>query len=313
MAWHATRAGLRAAKQNKRLVATLWLLNLALAATAALPIWRALANVIGPLPGADGLAEAFSFGVLADLGELRPGLVAGFMNAAAGLYGLGMLVGLAVAGGALEVLTSADDRRFAHRFGRGLRFFGRFMRLGLVTLVAAVLLAALTVGPLVALNRRVRTESGSEWLSVGVVAAALLVLGLVLLLALLAQDAARIRIVREDARRVLPALAAGVRVVWRRPALWLSTWALNALALLAAFAAYLALSGTAGLGSRVALLVALQQGFVLSRCALRVALLGAELELVPPPPAPEPEPAPVGEAPALAAQSEGVEPPPDLP
>jgi hypothetical protein len=212
-----------------------------------------------------------------------------------------------VAGGALEVLTSADERRFAHRFGRGLRFFGRFLRLGLVTLVAALLLAALTVGPLLALNRRVRAESGSEWLSFAVVAAALLVLGLVLLLALLAQDAARIRIVREDARRVLPALAAGVRLVLRRPVPWLSTWALNALVLLAAFAVYLALSGTAAIGSRVALLVLLQQGFVLSRCALRVALLGAELELVPPPPTREA--APVAEAPALGAQSDGVEPP----
>jgi hypothetical protein len=309
MSFRATRAGLRAARRNGRLVAALWLVNLALAATAALPLWRALAEVIGPLPGADALAEAFSFGVLADLGELRPGLVAGFANAAAALYLLGLLAGLAVAGGALEVLTSTDERPFAHRFGRGLRFFGRFLRLGLVTLVAAVLLAALTVGPLVALNGRVRAESGSEWLSLAVVAAALLVLGLVLLLALLVQDAARIRIVREDARRVLPALAAGVRLVLRRPALWLSTWALNALVLLAAFASYLALSGTVAIGSRVALLVLVQQGFVLSRCALRVALLGAELELVPPPPAREV--ASAAEAPALEAQGGGVEPPPE--
>jgi hypothetical protein len=275
-------------------------MNLALALAGGLPVWRALADAVGPLPGADVLAEAFSFEVLADLGELRPGLVAGFVSAAGALYLLGLVVGLIVTGGALEVLTSADERAFAHRFGRGFRFFGRFLRLGAITLAAAALLAALTAGPLFALGRYARRESGSEWLSLGVLAAAFAVLGLALLLALLVQDAARIRIVREDAPRVLPALAAGVRLVLRSPAAWLSTWAANALLLLAAFGAYLVLSGTAALGSRLVALVALQQGFVLARCGLRVALLGAEVALVPAP------------APPLArvAQSEGVEPPP---
>ena len=301
MARHATWAGLQAARDNGPLVATLWLLNLALALAAVLPTWRALADAIGLLPGADVLAEAISIEVLADLGELRPGLVAGFVNAAGAFYLLGLVVGPVVAGGALEVLTGADERPFAHRFGRGgFRFFGRFLRLGAITLAAASLLAALTAGPLFALGRYARRESGSEWLSLGVMAAACAVLGLALLLALLVQDAARIRIVREDAPRVLPALAAGARLVLHSPAAWLSTWAVNALLLLAAFGAYLALSGTAALGSRVLALVALQQGFVLARCGLRVALLGAEVALVP-------EPAPPL---ARAAHATGVEPPP---
>lgn len=301
MAWQATRAGLRVARRSAPLVATLWLSNLALALVAAVPTWQALADAIGPRPGADVLAEAFSFEVLADLGELRPGLVAGYLNAAGAFYLLGLVVGLVVTGGALEVLTGADERPFAHRFGRGgFRFFGRFLRLGAMTLVAAAILAALTAGPLFALGRYARRESGSEWLSLGVLAAAFAVLGLALLVALLVQDAARIRIVREDAPRVLPALAASVRLVLRSPAAWLSTWAANALLLLAAFGAYLALSGTAVLGSRLAVLVALQQGFVLARCGLRVALLAAEVALVP-------EPAPPL---APAAQAAGVEPPP---
>jgi hypothetical protein len=275
-------------------------MNLALALAGGLPVWRALADAVGPLPGADVLAEAFSFEVFADLGELRPGLVAGFASAAGALYILGLVVGLVVTGGALEVLTSADERPFAHRFGRGFRFFGRFLRLGASTLAAAAVLAALTAGPLFALGRYARRESGSEWLWLGVMAATAAVLGLALLLALLVQDAARIRIVREDAPRVLPALAAGVRLVLQSPAAWLATWALNALLLLAAFGAYLALSGTATLGSRLVALVALQQGFVLARCGLRVALLGAEVALVPAPAAPL----------VQAAQAAGVEPPP---
>jgi hypothetical protein len=69
---HATAQGLEAARRNKRLAVTLWLFNLALALAAAVPGWRALVDAIGPLPAADSLAEALSFGVLADLAELRP-------------------------------------------------------------------------------------------------------------------------------------------------------------------------------------------------------------------------------------------------
>jgi hypothetical protein len=82
----------------------------------------------------------------------------------------------------------------------------------------------------------------------------------------------------------------------------------NALLLLAAFAVYLALSGTPAIGSRVALLLALQQGFVLARCGLRVALLGAELELVPPPPSRDAAPAEAAAPPPPEAQALG-EPP----
>ncbi len=287
MSLQATRAGLVAARRNLPLVATLWLVNLALSTTAALPLWQALADAIGPLPGADALAQGLSFGILADLAEMRPGLVPGFFSAAGALFVLGLAVGAAAAGGALEVLTSTDPRPFAHRFGRGLRFFGRFLRMGAITLVATALAAAVTAGPLFALYGRLRRESGSEWLSLATLVAALAVAGLVLLLGLLVQDAARIRLVREDARRVRGALRAGLRLVLGRSRAWLGVWAANALLLLLAFGAYLALSDTAAPVAWLAVLVALQQAFVLVRCALRVALLGAELALVPPPaPAP---------------------------
>ncbi len=291
---HATAQGLEAARRNKRLAVTLWLFNLALALAAAVPGWRALFDAIGPLPLADPLAESLSFGVLADLAELRPGLIVGLGDAAAAVFALGLFVGLVATGGSLEVLTSGDERSFAHRFGRGaFRFFARFLRLGAITLVLATLLTLLTAGPLFALSRYLRRESGSEWLALAVLFAALVAGGLALLLVLLVQDAARVLIVREDLRRVRQALAAAMALVWRHPARWLGTWASNALLLGLAFAAYLSLASAIAAGPLLVVLVLLQQLFVLVRCGLRVALLGSEIALVPvrePPAPPGPQP-----------------------
>jgi hypothetical protein len=306
-----TREGFAAARRNPRLAATLWLLNLALALAAGVPGWLALSSVIGPLPEADGLRERFSMGLLVDLVEMRPGLIGGLALAAAGVAFLGLLVGAAATGGALEVLTSRDDRPFAHRFGRGAgRFFVRFLRAGLATLVVAALGAALTAGPLFALSGRLRRESGSELAANGAFFAGLLVGGLAVLLCLLALDAARVRVVREDARRVLPLLRSGFGVVLGHPVKWLGTWGANAAVLLLALVVYLAFRNAvpASTAALVAALFLVQQAFVLVRAWLRVALLASERELVerlrplppaapPPQPAVEPEPV-VGPGPA---------------
>ncbi len=296
-----TREGFAAARRNSRLAATLWLLNLALALAAGVPGWLALSSVIGPLPEADALRERFSVGVLVDLVEMRPGLIGGLALAAMGVAFLGLLVGAAATGGALEVLTSRDDRAFAHRFGRGAgRFFVRFLRAGLAAVVVAGLGAALTAGPLVALSGRLRRESGSELAANGVFFGALFVGGLVVLLCLLALDAARVRVVREDGRRVLPLLRSGFAVVLGHPLKWLGTWGVNAAVLLLALALYLAFRNAvpASTGPLVALLFVVQQAFVLVRSWLRVALLGSERALVErlrPLPAAAPPPQPVVE------------------
>jgi hypothetical protein len=278
--WHATIEGFRAVSRERRLVLVLWLFGLALSLAAVYPVWRALVLALGPLPGADVLVERFSVEVVADLVELRPGLLPGIGAAAASTFALGLLFGLVFAGGALEVLTASDARPFAHRFGRGaFRFFGRFLRLSAMVLPAAAIVAALVAGPLFALSGRLRRESGVEWMAHGASAAAILALGLVVLVALLVQDAARVRLVRSDQRRVRTALREGLGRVWRNKAAWLGAWSLNALALLAVFAAYLALAEALPAGAPWITLALLQQAFVIARGALRVALLGAEVAL----------------------------------
>jgi hypothetical protein len=293
----ATREGLAAARRTPRLAVTLWLANLALALSAGVPGWLALRSAIGGLPGADALRDGFRFGVLFDLVEMRPGLLGGLFLTAAGVACLGLLVGAAATGGALEVLSSRDDRPFAHRFGRGAgRFFARFLRAGLLAGVLALVAAALVAAPLMAVGGRMRRESGAEVASQLVSLGALLLAGLVVLLVLLALDAARIRIVREDARRVLPLLRSGLAVVLGHPVKWLATWAVNAALGALALALYLVFRHEvpAGTGPLVVAMALAQQVFVLARAWLRVALLGSERALVErlrPLPVPAPLPA----------------------
>ncbi|HEX9187614.1 MAG TPA: hypothetical protein VGB87_11105 [Vicinamibacteria bacterium] len=281
---HATRAGFAALSRHPRLGVALWLLNLVLALAAGVPGFLALKSAIGLLPEADSLAGGFSLGVLVDLLEMRPGLLGGLALSAMGVAFLGLLAGAAATGGALEVLSSEDDGRpFGHRFGRGAgRFFLRFLRAGILAGLAGALVAGLLGGPLLALGGRLRRESGSEALSLFASFSGLALAGLCVLLALLALDAARIRIVREDARRVLPMLRSGFAVVLGHPVKWLGTWAVNALLGLAALALYLLFRSSvpAGTAALVLLMFAAQQAFVLVRAGLRVALLGSEIALV---------------------------------
>jgi hypothetical protein len=201
---------------------------------------------------------------------------------------------------------SRDDRPFAHRFGRGAgRFFGRFVRAGLLAGVVGAVVAALVAGPLFALGGHMRRESDAEVLSNLVSLGAVAVAALVILLALLALDAARIRIVREDARRVLTVVRSGFAVVLGHPGKWLGTWGVNAILGVLALGLYIAFRNAvpAGTGPLILLMLAAQQLFVLVRAGLRVALLGSEIALVerlrPLPPAPAPAapepPQPAGE------------------
>jgi len=279
----ALRAGLVAAWRRPLLVAAVWLLNLALALAFGLPGWLGLHRALAALPEADVLEQGFSVGVLADLAELHPDLVPGLLLAGLGAALLGLLAGAALTGGILEVLTSDDRRPLGHRLGRGAgRYFWRFVRAGLLAGLPAALLAALVAAPLAAWAGRLRSDSDAELLARLVAVASPLAAGLVVLVFLLALDAARVRIVRDDESRVLLALRGGLSVVLRHPALWLGAWAANLALVLAALGAYLAVSGAlpATGGAGLIALVALQQGFVLARAWLRVALLGSELALV---------------------------------
>jgi len=227
---------------------------------------------------------------------LRAGLLAGLAGA----------LGAALLGGPLLGLGARLRRESGSEALSHLVSLSGFALAGL----AGALGAALLGGPLLGLGARLRRESGSEALSHLVSLSGFALAGLAFLLALLALDAARVRIVREDARRVLPMLRSGFAVVLGHPLKWLGTWGVNALLGLLALALYLLFRNVvpAGTVPLVLLMVAAQQAFVLVRSGLRVVLLGSEIVLVErlrPRPAPvvappQPEDEPVA-APALSS------------
>jgi hypothetical protein len=220
-----TREGLSRAWAARRLVGLVWMIQAAVAAVVALPFWRTLSDVLAPLPEADVLGARLHFGALADLAELRPGLLGALGLTLVVTAGVGFVLGAGIAGGILEVLGSSDHRPLGHRFGRGAgRFFGRLLRLGLLVGAGTAVVGALAVFPFAHLVR-LHFRAGWETGPLGVVGGAAAT-SLVLLLAFLVLDASRIVLVRSDGR-VLPSLGVGVRLVLGHPAAWCGVWLLN--------------------------------------------------------------------------------------
>ncbi len=274
----ATGQGLRRALATPKLAAVLWLLKAALAALAVAPGWLALRSAIARLPEADTLRDGLSVGILADLAEIHPDLLSGFLRSALVAAVVAVPVGLAASGGALHVLVGPCDAPFGERFGRGaFRFLGPFLRLGLLAAPIAALSGGLLAAPFLLLVRRAGAGELEEARLASVAAGALGVL-----LVVLAMDAARVGMVRDGGLHTWPALVSGLRSVGRRPLRWLGVWAANtslvALAFLVQCLAWLDLPRSSP--AWLLLGLALAQAVAFAQSALRVALLQAEIAIL---------------------------------
>lgn len=275
------KAGLRAAVRHPKLVWLIWAWYGLLALVPALPAWSWWNGVLGSSPEAAAVLKRFDLGVFLDL------------TAGKGINGIGLLTGAAAAagvvafvssaftfGGILEVFGSDDDQRsFMHKFFRGGgHFFWRFFRLAIMAGVCLVL----ATGAVSALMAAVTSPmSKSEWEPAGYLGgiATMVVVAAVAALFLLALDYARIRVARDDSRRMLKAYASGLGFVLRR--LFTVYGIAIAIVLLLVglvlcYVAYETNAPAAGTWAAIAALFVIQQIVVLGRVFLRVALVGAE-------------------------------------
>jgi hypothetical protein len=278
----AFSGGMHRAARAPRLAVVLWLVNLSLAAAAAAPFHARLSAAIDLAPAADPLRDGLRVSLLADLlAHDRIGF--GALRSLVGvLVLLALLVNALTTGGVLELLLTADDRPFLHRFGRGAgRFFGRFLRAGLLAGLVIVVVAGLGNGALSVLARRLEDSSWEPMGLVLFVARAALTFATVVTV-LLALDFTRLRLVREDGRQVARAFLGSLAFVLRHLAPATGLWLLNAAALAAVVAAYLGLAQAQRTDTwpGIALMVAGQQAVMLARAGLRVALFGSEIALV---------------------------------
>lgn len=273
--------GLRAALGNPKLVCLIWAWYGLLALVPVLPAWAWWNAALGPSPEAASVLGRFDLGVFLDLtrseGVGGLGLLRSAMAVAAAIA---VVSSTFVFGGMLEVLGSGDDRRpLLHRFFRGGgHFFGRFLRLALIAGVCLVVAVGAVSAFQAGMNALARD---SEWEPAGYLAA---LASIVVFLAaaglfLLALDYARIRVARDDSRRMLKAYASGLGFVLRRIvtaygiALVIIVFAA---ALSVGYLAYETNAPAAGTWGAIAVLVLIQQAVVLGRVFLRVALVGAE-------------------------------------
>jgi hypothetical protein len=273
--------GLRAAARHPKLVFLIWAWYGLLALVPALPAWTWWNAALGYSPEAASVLERFGLGVFLDLtrsqGVSGMGLL---MGATAGMAVVAVVSSAFVFGGVLEVFGSDGDRRsFMHRFYRGGgHFFWRFIRLAITAGICLVLVTGAVSAIMAAVTRAV---SGSEWEPAGYLAALAnaAAVALTAALFLLALDYARIRVARDDSRRMLKAYLGGLGFVLQRlfAVYGIGIAMLAALAaIMAAYLAYETNAPAAGSWGAIAVLVLVHQVVVFGRVFLRVALVGAE-------------------------------------
>ena len=285
--------GLRVATREKRLAVALWLVNLGLAAAAALPAFLVLGDLLAHAPAGDRLLEGFSIGLVAE--ALHTDTRFRLLVPAAAASGVAALIANAfTTGGVLDVLSTDDRRSFLHRFGRGAgHFAGRFFRMGIAAGITLLVPAALVMAGTKALRKAL---ADSPWPPTDVVIALgrLVLLLAIAVTALVALDLARIRVVREDSRRAVRLYGSSLALVLRHPLATLGLWSGNALVLALVIAVYATFRNLvpATTWAGILLMLAAQQAVMLARAGLRVALFAGEMTLVerllPASPAPEP-------------------------
>jgi hypothetical protein len=278
--------GLRAAAKQPRLVACLWAAYFVFSLVPVLPGLAWLRAGLDVSPASADALERFDFGLLSDLLNYDRSNVFSLLFLSMVAAGMVALVASAfVMGGILEVLggggggDDSDRRTFMHRFARGGgHFFWRFVRLAVTAGVCGVL----ATGIVAALIGAVTAPLGeSEWEPGGYLAGLLVVLSVAgtAALFLLALDYARIRVARDDGRKMLRAYFSGLGFVVRH-LVGAYGIALGTIATLAGvmllYIAYETNSPVSSTGALIALLFVLQQITVAARVFLRVALIGAE-------------------------------------
>lgn len=196
----------------------------------------------------------------------------------AGATAAWMAVWSFLSGGVIDRLARNRPTR-SHGFfaACGLNFW-RFVRLGGVALVVYYVLFA-AIHPLLFadLFDMLTRDMTSERSAFALQAAGYAVFGLLLALCSIVFDYARIRIVVEDRRSALGAIAAGLRFVRRRPGGTMAVYVLNAAAFVLAAALYAAAApGAPASGARMWVVLALGQTYIVVRHYLKLVFYASQ-------------------------------------
>ena len=265
----------------KRLILTFYIVNLICALVIALPFWSVLSRFAGQsLMGAEMATRIDTAFFLEFLYESRRS-IGPIQLLILLMMVLHWLVSLFLSGGAMAVLASGESYWPSVFWGKAAKFYGRFIRLALWSIVPLLVLALL---PLAAAGLQ-RLIYGSDpyqyvtywgmWIKVGLAAFALALLGVCF-------DYARIDAVLSNERRMRRALWRGIRFTFRNPVATIGLALVIFLAGAMAYALYRAFSGALDASSviTVSVLVVVQQIYILWRMALRLTRYSSEIALM---------------------------------
>ncbi len=268
--------GIREASRRPTMMALLWLANFGLAAPACL----LFSGVLGAAAGrsAEPLDQSAIFEFLVgSAGALR-----GVVTTAAVAAVLSALLSIFLHGGILHTLVGGGtgERPGPSFFAGGARFYGRFLRLAVYSVVLWIPALALFIS-VHFLATGIMGDSTNERLGFALTVFRVVLAVFLTFFIRMILDYARIRIVREDTNRVYDALAGAVRFVFGRLGGTLLLYYLLGATGGAMLAVYLVLDRVLP-GTSMGAIVSgflLTQLFIAGRGWLKIAFQAAELKL----------------------------------
>lgn len=265
-----------------RMPLVFWFYTLVFALAVVLPAGAILYSELGHSLYAERMLENFDLQWLTEMLNETGGLPLDVFPPLIALVAAGyVLLSTFLAGGALTVFASEEGSYRPGLFYEGCgRNFGRLFRLLLVSAVFYGVVLAVSVA-LKALGKSIWGEGMEErplvifgWFRTGLTILLLLVVNMIF-------DYAKIRLVVEDSRKSWRAALGSMKLVFRNLGGTAATYGLVALLAVMLALAYGAVCGfiPRNLALGMALLLVLQQAFVLGRIGVKLLFFGSQLEI----------------------------------
>jgi hypothetical protein len=283
--------GIKGAAAEGKMLLLLWLFNVLFASVIYVQFSDYLRRVFGASGAAANFLKSLDFNIIFEMLTFEGAGLSTIVSLAMFLALLYGVFSLFISGGILQTLFvrrgddpagAADDkRRLAPVFFRGAgKFFGRFFRLFLYSLVLWAIAAVIMMFPVMTLGAVVQNSTNEAllfYLGLATVGLGLFLIFLIMMIV----DYARVRLVVEDSRAVLKSLLRSIGFVFRRFGKTLALYYLFLLTGAAVIALYWLVDSLIKTHSAVLILVAFLFGqvFILARAWLKVGLQAGQMDL----------------------------------
>jgi len=274
------RKGIQEATLRPNMAVVLWMINFFFASVVYFLFSAMLSAAFGKSLLASDLLQKPNMDVLFEFLTSAGTSLGMLVTAGLVLVVLFFLASIFVNGGILQTLVHRRDQEgFAQVFfAGGGKFYGRFFRLSIFSLILwipSIILYLLINGFLGIFTMNSLNEQGSFYAALLRIAIALFFVFLIKMI----MDYARIRIVTQDSRAVLPSLLEAAGFVFRKLGKTLALYYLLGLTGVAAFLIYWGIRSTFSAGSSGTIWLGffISQLFIASRGWLRIAFQAGQL------------------------------------